>query len=230
MKEKPKPNKGDVAHTIAKAGLSAIPVVGGPAVELFNAIITPPLAKRRDEWIESIAEGLKKLEETVEGFKIENLKDNDMFITTVMHATQVAIRNHQKEKLDALRTAILNSTSPNAPEEDMQLIFLNFVDILTSSHLKMLKFLENPIELSKKYELPPNSQDEIYGIPYEALNDNFPELQDNYGVFEMIIDDLELKQLLIEGESNCPWPCASQLGKEFLQFITSPIEDEEESK
>lgn len=230
MKEKPKPNKGDVTHTIAKAGLSAIPVVGGPAVELFNAIITPPLVKRRDEWIESIAEGLKKLEETVEGFKIENLKDNNMFITTVIHATQVAIRNHQKEKLDALRTAILNSTSPNAPEEDMQLIFLNFVDTLTSSHLKMLKFLENPIELSKKYELPPNSQDEIYGIPYEALNDNFPELQDNYGVFEMIIDDLELKQLLIEDESNCPWPCASQLGKEFLQFITSPIEDEKESK
>ena len=226
MKEKPKKSKGDVVHKAAKIVLSGIPWVGGPVAELFNIVIAPPIAKRLDKWLESIYEELKMLEEKVKGFSIESLAENEMFITTVMHATQVAIRNHQKEKLEALRAAVLNSTSSNAPEEDLQLIFLNFVDTLTPSHLKMLKFLEDPKELSNKYELPPASEDNVYGIPFKALNDNFPELRRNNSVYEMIIDDLELKQLLIEGESECPWPCASQLGKKFLQFITSPIEDE----
>jgi len=41
----PKQSKGDVVHTLAKAGLSAIPVMGGPAAELFQCVIQPPLAK-----------------------------------------------------------------------------------------------------------------------------------------------------------------------------------------
>jgi hypothetical protein len=56
---------GDVAHTIVKAGLSAIPVIGGPAADLFSALIIPPLTKRRDEWIQSIVAGLQNLEEKV---------------------------------------------------------------------------------------------------------------------------------------------------------------------
>jgi len=56
-----------------------------------------------------------------------------------MHASQVAIRNHQSGKLEALRNAVLDSALSNEPEEDMQLMFLNFVDVLTLSHLRMLK-------------------------------------------------------------------------------------------
>ena len=47
--EVPKQSKGDVAHSLTKAGLSVIPVVGGPAVELFQLLIQPPLEKRRTE-------------------------------------------------------------------------------------------------------------------------------------------------------------------------------------
>ena len=34
--------------TVAKAALSAIPFVGGPAAELFALVLAPPLEKRRD--------------------------------------------------------------------------------------------------------------------------------------------------------------------------------------
>lgn len=45
------PNKhsiGDAAHALAKAGLSAIPIVGGPAVELcvFHGIVNSISPKR----------------------------------------------------------------------------------------------------------------------------------------------------------------------------------------
>lgn len=64
---------GDVAHTIMKVGISAIPFIGGPANELFSAIITPPLSKRRDAWINSIATGLRELEVKIDGFSLEGL-------------------------------------------------------------------------------------------------------------------------------------------------------------
>ncbi len=59
----PEPTSGDTAHAIARAGIASIPVVGGAATELFNAIITPPLERRRQEWMIQIGETLRELEE-----------------------------------------------------------------------------------------------------------------------------------------------------------------------
>jgi hypothetical protein len=50
----PRPQTGDYLQRIAKALLSVIPDVGGPAAELFAMIIAPPLAKRRDESLEDL--------------------------------------------------------------------------------------------------------------------------------------------------------------------------------
>jgi hypothetical protein len=65
MRKGLEPTKGDVAHTLAKAGIAAIPIVGSPLAELFAAIISAPLMKRRDHWIEEIAAGLERLQERV---------------------------------------------------------------------------------------------------------------------------------------------------------------------
>jgi hypothetical protein len=37
---------GDWTYTLVKAGMSAVPIVGGPVAELFAALIAPPLTKR----------------------------------------------------------------------------------------------------------------------------------------------------------------------------------------
>ena len=158
IRSKPKAGAGNIAHIVAKAGLSTIPIIGGSAAEIFSAIIVPPLSKRRDEWVESIANGLKAIEEKVDDFNIEALSQNEMFITTVMHASQAAIRNHQKEKLEALRNAVLNAALPNAPEEDIQLMFLNFVDSLTPWHLRILKFFDNPQEWGRRNSIAYRSE------------------------------------------------------------------------
>ena len=61
----------DAAHAIAKAVLSAIPLIGGPAVELFQSVIQPPLEKRRELWMVSVGEKLYELE--ANGFNLESL-------------------------------------------------------------------------------------------------------------------------------------------------------------
>ena len=139
----PEKTGADAAHAIAKAGMSAIPVVGGPAAELFQYIVQPPLEKRRARWMEEVGEKLKELE--AKGLDLESLKGNEQFVTAVMHASQAALRTHQTAKLDALRNAILNVAKGQAPDETAQHLFLGFVDSLTEQHLRIRNmFLRQP--------------------------------------------------------------------------------------
>ena len=52
----------DIAYSIVKAGLGAVPVAGSFASELFTHIVMPPIEKRRVEWMHDIGERLAKLE------------------------------------------------------------------------------------------------------------------------------------------------------------------------
>ena len=104
----PEPDWKDRAHVLVRAGLGSLPCVGAAATELFQMVITPSLEKRRIEWMNSVAEALKRLEEK-EQLRIDDLVSNELFVDTVLHATQTAMRNSQQEKRDALRNAVLNT-------------------------------------------------------------------------------------------------------------------------
>ena len=49
-----------------------------------------------------------------------------------MRASEMAMRTHQREKIEALGNAIVNSQLKGAPEETIQQIFWNDVDDSTS--------------------------------------------------------------------------------------------------
>jgi len=230
QEEKLEPRVEDVGHTVAKAIISAVPYVGGPAAELFSFLIVPPLQRRRDEWMKSIADGLRELQAKVEGFNIENLQDNEMFVTTVMHASQAAIRNHQKEKLEALRNAVLNAALPNPPEEDLQMMFLDFVDTLTPWHLRVLKFFYDPRGWGQAHGI-------VYprwgsGAPSHVLEHTFAELRGQRGFYDQLVKDLHSRGLMSVDSLHTMMtvdgmfaPRLTDMGKMFLGFIASPIEE-----
>jgi len=86
---------GDAAIAIAKAGLQSVPLVGGAAAELFNSIVTPPLERRRLEWMRQLGERLSRLE--AEGrLKIEDLRESEPFADVVLEASHVAMRTSQR--------------------------------------------------------------------------------------------------------------------------------------
>lgn len=145
--EVPEKSKGDTAHAIIKAGLSAIPIVGGPAAELFQNVVQPPLEKRRNKWVNQVGEKLKELE--AKGLNLEELQQNEQFISSVMHASQLALRTHQTVKLNALRNALVNIATGQGPEEAIQHMFLDFIDSLSEMHLRILKIFQAPV--------PPNN-------------------------------------------------------------------------
>ena len=228
--EEPKASKADYAYAIVKAGISAIPIAGTPAAEILALVVTPPLERRRDKWIESIGEGLKELAQKVEGFKLEDLAKNEAFITIVTHASQAAVRNHQKEKLEALRNAVLNAALPNPLEQDLQLMFLAYVDILTTWHLMILKFLDDPKEWGTKHGI--TYPDWSGGSVNTALEHAFPDLRSKREVSDVLIRELYSRGLIntdnvhIGGipRDGILASRTTAMGKQFLTFIGSPLE------
>ncbi|UCE05883.1 MAG: hypothetical protein JSW07_20205 [bacterium] len=223
--QKPEKDSKDIAQSLAKATISSIPCIGGATGELFSLVVTPSLEKRRDEWIENIAKKLIELERKIGDFEIGKLKNNDLFVSILTQATFSAIKCHQKEKREALRNAVLNSALSGAPEEDLQIMFINVVDSLTSLHVKVMT---NIYKLTTKSQLsngttPPLKPDIIFGElkNRKSLCKQILSQLDSMGLieFKSIWTDDDVKSIRFSTD------VMTDLGKEFLKFITSPLDN-----
>jgi hypothetical protein len=138
--EIPKETNSDKAHAIVKGAIGAIPFVGSVASETFGLILAQPITKRREKWMFAVVEELNKLEQTIEQFKIENLKNDDEFTTFLIEASQIAFKTHQEKKLEYLRNSICNYYKFNN-EFDKKHSFIRIIDDLTPTHLNILQFI-----------------------------------------------------------------------------------------
>jgi hypothetical protein len=223
--DEPKKSAGDLVHSAVRAAASAIPVIGGPAAELFNAIVAPPLERRREAWLERVADGVRELQDRVEGLTPESLSANEVFVTSLLHATQIAGRTHEDEKLEALRNAVVSSALPGAPDEALQQMFLNYVDDFTPWHLHILNFFDDPGEWMRRKGVPlPGWQ---AGAPASVLEHCMPELAGRRGFYDTILASLEQRGLLGSGGihtmTSGPGLFSSRtttIGKEFLHFVS----------
>ena len=206
-------------------GIVGAPWAGALAGTLYSAIIKPPLTKRMEEWMNSISERLEELELRSEGFKMGNLSNRPFFITTFSQATQIAIRNHQKEKLEALRNIVINSARPTFPEDDVHLMFIHWIDIFTPWHIKILNFL-NDIELRLKDGMIDTGDASV--TTRDRVISNFPELRDKRIFANQIINDLANRGLILDIDpdvkrdenGNFYASYTTSMGKEFLNYIS----------
>ena len=215
--EPPGTTKGDVAHSLAKAGLSLIPVAGGPAVELFQLLLQSPLEKRRMEWMQAVGEKLQELEDR--GLKLDELQNNEQFVTAVMHATQAALRTHVSAKRDALRNAILNVATGQAPEETVQHLLLSFIDTLTEMHLRILNAFHEPTP-------PPGLS--IGGLS-DVLEYSIPDLRNRREIYDHLWQDLYARGLVNTEQLHITMSASglsarktTGLGEVLLKFIAAP--------
>jgi len=223
----PEAGAGDVGHSLVKAGISSLPIVGAAASELLSLIVSPSLEKRKSEWMEMVGNGLLDLEQKM-GIVLEDLHNNDKFIDAAMDATQIALRTSQREKLNALRNALLNSVLPNSPDESLQKMFFSFIDIFTLYHIKLLELFQNP----KKWF-------ERHGIKYpefyissslsQLIEKAFQGLKRE--LYDQIWKDLFLRGLVsTEGlhvmmtASGADSKRTTAIGDAFIEFIANPLE------
>jgi len=225
ISEPPEKTTADIIHTGGRVLSSLIP--GG--TELLNAIIMPPIEKRRTEWIKKIAEDVEVLKEKMEEFNPTKLSENESFVTTVLNATSFAMKTHQKEKLDALRNSIMNSALPNAPEDDLQSIYLNLVDAFTPLHIEFLEFFNTSINPTKYINKDYWGEWTDIGQAFWLLRGTQNGISKEMA--KKIAKDLENSSLIdtfsgpmtIGPNYTSGWS-VTELGKGFLHFIRSPFD------
>jgi len=214
---------------------------------VVNNLIISPATKRRDQWInEYLSKAVQTIAEKATPSVVENLSNNESFLTVVLQATSIALRNHQKEKLEALRNAIINSVLPNAPDESLQLMFLNFIDSFTPCHLIMINFIDNPTdwciknnikvsEIMNKFKYNDIGQ---YRNHSDFLEEIFPGIKNNSYIYEQALEDITAKGLLISSDGGQKVSgvgihildlhksavSLSNTGKQFIDFIMRELD------
>lgn len=220
----------DIAHQVGKAITSAVPLAGGPLSVLFETIFTPSLERRKQAWLENLASVIEELKEQVDGVTEEKLSKDEQFITMSIQASQIAMRTHKQEKIEALRAAILHSALPGAPEEDQQAIFLNLIDELTPWHLNLLALLDNPAQWMEKHDVRQPNWD--MGGVSRVIEHCFPRLRGDAGreFYDQLFRDLKAAGLVAQGDylhttmtgQGMVASRTTGLGEAFISFITNP--------
>lgn len=216
--EPPKQSKGDAAHALAMVGLSAIPVIGGPAAELFQHLVQPPLERRRIEWMAYVGERLAELEQR--GVDIQQLSENEEFVSAVLQASQLAVRTHRQEKREALRNALFNIAFGKAPEESVQQIFLDCIDSFSELHIQLLRF----------FQQPPASVNLMMGALSSVIEQGMPKLRGKEQIYGPVWNDLAARSLvsnvglhvMMTGHGLAE-KRTTPLGDAFLEFISEPV-------
>ncbi|HWY98166.1 MAG TPA: hypothetical protein VNY36_03675 [Bacteroidia bacterium] len=223
----PVPSIKDYLYSLTKGAIGSIPIAGAAAAELFSLIITPPLEKRRKEWMENIGKGLAELEV---GSKIDlnSLSDNQEFIDVIIQASTYAIKTSQKEKIEILRNAILNTALGASPDTITRQIFLKLIDDFTPLHLQILHLFADPFKtLDTTYEQVQGTMGT--GTLLAIVNEMYPVLGKQLNLLNVIRTDLNSSGLVdlpgwqdMMGITSIYAKRTTNLGVQFLQFIQSP--------
>lgn len=191
----PKANARDAAYHALKMILGAAGQLAGavagspasvPAAEFMSALFDTPVNRRRDRWVEMIALRIVELEGKVDGFKIEDLPNNERFVSALLEASNMAVRTHFKEKLEALANAVMRTAVTNS-EDDVQMMFLHLVDRVTPSHLVVLSYFENPHRWMEARDTPTIH---IEGGWIVNFDEAFTDFKGNRLAFYWTIQDL----------------------------------------
>ena len=133
-------------------------------------------------------EKVVQLEKKIEGFTIESLSENDKFLTCTLEATQIALRTHQKMKLECLRNAVINTAIIGAIDDDKINMYLHLVEVFGENHLKLLLFLRNPKQFFQNNGI--TSPCFLSGSPLTLIEIAYPDLKGEKEYLNKIVMDL----------------------------------------
>ncbi|HZS62004.1 MAG TPA: hypothetical protein VFA43_22220 [Gemmatimonadaceae bacterium] len=209
------------AATAGKAAVTAVAVSLG--WQLVQAIFAPRYRERVESWMDEVADALGDLADRIDDLSPEALNENPAFITALAHATQIAGRTHQAEKLALLRDAVLNAAARTEPDEDLQLVFLQAVDQFTPWHVRVLDLFQDP--KARGF----NSETWTAGSRAHVLEAAFPEIRAHPDFVRLLVRDLYTRGFLsvdsLGGQvsgSGMVQKLTTPLGDRFLRFVSAP--------
>ena len=201
------------AEIAGKTVVSAIPVGGTLISCVFDAVKSGCLEKRQKQWREILEKRLAEVETT-----LEKLSEDNLFVTSLIKSTELAMKTSRAEKLTYLANAVVNSLSPDLDEEKL-IVFLDLLDKYTVSHIKIMYFFYNPQRFEEI-----DSCAYLMGTPSTPLFCVYPEL--NNELFKKIYKDLYVDGMVSLENLNITMSGSGMvakrtttIGDEFLKFI-----------
>lgn len=211
----------DLVETLARAGLSAVPIAGGAAVELFQYAVNRGRATRMQRWIEGVTEALKRHD-----VAIESLVERDGFLDAIGPATRAAVETSSSEKTEALRNAVLNAAVASDLALDRHAILLDILVGLTPTHIKLLNLFDDPPGWFARAGIEPPHL--MMGGQHAVVERAYPDLAEDETLLNRVARDLEQQDLssialrtVMSGDGVLSRR-TRPLGKELLAFITEP--------
>lgn len=229
MENPPERTKGDTLHAVVKSIVSIVPTAGGPLSVMLETLFAPPLERRRESWFKQLGEVVSHLEQCVDDLTPEKLSQNEIFVTVALQATQIALRNHHEEKLSALRGAVFHSALPNGPDDQLQLMFLQFVDELTPTHLAMLALFNGPVQWMQQHQIQ-NPGWSTGGVS-AVIEHCFPALRSKREVYEQVVRDLQARGLIHQGQflnitmtgNGMVESRTTDIGRAFIAYVSEDV-------
>lgn len=183
---------GDVVGSVFKGVVSAvegavspIPVLS-PLMQAVADIKGNALRRRYEKWQEEIDNRLGKLEDDVR----QNLGDNDAFATTLIKATELAMQTNTI-KSQYLANGV-KYAAEHQIDEDSLILLLNDIAKYTTSHFKVLVYMQSPA----KYK---DGQTYFSGSIMTYFENSYPSFDKKRA--ELILNDL-YRDGLIDTNSN----------------------------
>jgi len=216
----PEPDETDTASAVARSIIGAAPL-GGSLIELLSPILGPPVERRRGEWARDLADVVESI-----GKRVEELGSDDVFVSSVIRTSRIAIASHRADKRKLLKNMLVKIGSGFAPDEDMLEVYFRIIEDLTPSHIAFLHFLW--ISGSRIAKL--NEGAIPVGMKYQEVLDRFlPELSKKQEFVQQILQDLAQHRLISAGAPGTHFPQISfpqqmmtNQGVNLLNFVLSP--------
>lgn len=208
----------DHARTVGNAAIAGIPVVGGSALALIDGILRPSYQKRLDAWLEQLGDVARELEVTP-GFLDEvAVKENELFVSAVATATQIALGTHLEAKLGMLKRALVRVATDDATDDFLVMRYLAFVEELAPEHVSLLSYATDPSLWHKGWAesdaATPRALIDRAGLPVDA------------NLIELLLADLLTRRLVRCDDLHttalgemATRPFSTRLGQGFVHFV-----------
>lgn len=217
----PEKNWVDHGKDLVAAGVSGVPVLGGPAAELIG-MMKGGYERRLEDWFETLGEAVDELQERVDG--LDPLAGNEAFLTAFKRAAEIALGEHLEEKLEMLKRALvrIGVERPEGQDEFVALRMLDLIGELGVPHFVVLRYLRDPGGWFAEREIDPP---EYLSAPRRNTLDA-AQLGIDAEVLELVLPDLERHRLastsmlggMVSGRAALD-PLTTSLGNELLDFV-----------
>jgi hypothetical protein len=201
------------------------PGLGYTAQQLAKLAVPDPLEKRRIEFLNRLAAGLRALQEKVDGISPRSLADNEDFVSAVIETVPLAVKTHRERKKAAFANTILNTALGVSLDDAVRGRFLSCLDEFSVGHIDMLRLLADPMARDSVR----GAYHSFYmGAPIDLYKSEIQDMGLSEDALSFIIHDLAQKEM-IEGtlrvmmsKQGASQKMTTRLGDAFLRFIEEP--------